>query len=72
MSSNRKRQLAAIMFADIQGYTQLMQQDEAKASRSIVKFKNELNDKVKAFDGRVVQFYGDGCLSTFNRFTSLK
>ena len=32
----RSRQLAAIMFTDIQGYTALMQQNEEKAIQSII------------------------------------
>ncbi len=59
-------QLAAIMFTDIEGYTALMQQDEAKAlifrSRHREVFR-EITDKYK---GKILQYYGDGTLSTFN------
>jgi TolB-like protein/class 3 adenylate cyclase/Tfp pilus assembly protein PilF len=59
-------QLAAIMFTDIEGYTALMQQDEAKAlvfrNRHREVFK-KITDKYK---GKILQYYGDGTLSTFN------
>jgi adenylate cyclase len=60
------RQLAAIMFTDIEGYTAIMQRDEQKAillknrHREILKREHELNN------GRVIQFYGDGTLSIFH------
>ncbi len=66
MPENKKRQLAAILFADIAGYTALMQKDEAKALACLNKFKQELETKVPFHQGEVIQFYGDGCLSIFN------
>jgi len=59
-------QLAAIMFTDIQGYTALMQQDEEKA----IKFRNRHREVFEVitekFKGKILQYYGDGTLSTFN------
>jgi TolB-like protein/class 3 adenylate cyclase/Tfp pilus assembly protein PilF len=64
--SSQTHQLAAIMFTDIEGYTALMQQDEAKAlifrNRHREVFR-EITDKYK---GKILQYYGDGTLSTFN------
>lgn len=58
-------QLSAIMFTDIQGYTSLMQQDESEA----VKLRNrhrEIFDRLtKKYKGKILQYYGDGTLSTF-------
>ena len=63
--SSRNHQLAAIMFTDIEGYTALMQQDE----RTALEFRNrhrEVFETVsKKFQGRILQYYGDGTLSTF-------
>ena len=60
------RQLASIMFADIQGYSALMQEDEAKAKVSRDKFQQVLENTLHARRGRIVQFLGDGALCLFN------
>ncbi len=59
------RSLAAIMFADMVGYTKLMQQDEAQA-KLLRDRQRDIVDKCIAFhNGRVMQYYGDGTLSMF-------
>ncbi len=63
---NKKRKLAAILFADIVGYTALMQKDEATARQNLEKFRNTLNEKVAVYHGQIIQYYGDGCLCTFD------
>ena len=60
------RKLAAIMFADIVGYTAMMQTDERKASTLLDKFLKTINDQVEKHNGRVVNNYGDGCVCTFD------
>ena len=62
---NSKRQLAAILFADVVGYTKLMQKDEAAASGWLRRFQNNLNVTIKEHHGTVINFYGDGALCTF-------
>ena len=63
------RQLAAIMFADIMGYTGLMQEDEDRAITLRVKFINILNNEVKTHHGQVLKMMGDGALCMFNSTT---
>jgi TolB-like protein/lipoprotein NlpI len=58
-------QLAAIMFADIAGYTELMQQDEDLALKKIHQFKKELKSRIHEPSGEIIQYYGDGCLAIF-------
>jgi len=65
MPEPQKRQLVAILFADITGYTALMQADEQKALGMLKRFKAELESSVATYDGEIIQFYGDGCLVTF-------
>jgi len=65
MSTTKKRKLRAIFFADIVGYTSLMQKDEAQASAFLQKFRNTLDKKVIDYEGDIIQYYGDGCLCTF-------
>ena len=62
----RSRQLAAIMFTDIQGYTALMQQNEKKAIQARDKHRRIFNSITEKHNGRVLQYYGDGTLSIFD------
>ncbi|MFC2084674.1 adenylate/guanylate cyclase domain-containing protein [Bacteroidota bacterium] len=62
----RSRQLAAIMFTDIQGYTTLMQQNEEKAIQAREKHRRIFNSITEKYKGRVLQYYGDGTLSVFD------
>ena len=62
----QQRKLAAILFADIVGYTALMQSDERLALAHLQKFKQSLEQLVPANKGEIIQFYGDGCLATFH------
>ena len=60
------RQLAAILFADMTGYTALMQDNEHLARQKRTRFKEVLEAAVSNHDGKVLQNYGDGSLSIFN------
>lgn len=62
---SQSRQLAAIMFADIVGYTAMMQEDEALTLNLRDKFKNKLETEVALHGGTVVKFSGDGALCSF-------
>lgn len=64
MSSSR--QLAAIMFADIAGYTALMEEDESIAIRARQRLKNKLEEVVNLHHGRILEFRGDGALCSFS------
>jgi len=59
------RQLAAILFADIEGFTALMQNDEDRAMMLRDKFQQRLEHEIKNHSGRVVHFSGDGALCIF-------
>jgi TolB-like protein/class 3 adenylate cyclase/Tfp pilus assembly protein PilF len=63
MSSTR--QLAAIMFADIVGYTAMMQEDESLAMHWRQKLKKKLEKEVAAHGGRILEFRGDGAMCSF-------
>ena len=62
---NQSRQLAAIMFTDIEGYTTIMQQNEQNAMLIRDRHREIIQSEHKKFEGRVIQFYGDGTLSIF-------
>ena len=57
------RQLAAIMFSDMFGFTALMQQNEQLATGKQIRLKEVLESSVSAYNGKILQFYGDGALS---------
>ncbi|QGY43992.1 helix-turn-helix domain-containing protein [Maribellus comscasis] len=59
-------QLAAIMFADIEGYTSMMQQDEGKAIQIRNRHREVFNSVTSKYNGKILQYYGDGTLSTFS------
>ncbi|MGI9628708.1 MAG: adenylate/guanylate cyclase domain-containing protein, partial [Longimicrobiales bacterium] len=59
------RRLAAIMFADMVGYTALMQEDERQATVNRDRTRTVLRREVAANGGEIVQYYGDGALSIF-------
>ena len=67
MSSTR--QLAAIMFTDIVGYTAMMQQNEEKAVAVIKHYNATLEKFVTQFNGQVLNYYGDGSLCIFSSAT---
>jgi len=60
-----KRQLAAIMFTDIAGYSRLANQDEKEALKLIKKQRRLLKPIVKKFDGEWLKEIGDGLLLSF-------
>jgi TolB-like protein/Tfp pilus assembly protein PilF len=59
------RQLAAIMFTDMVGYTAQMQQDEKKAKNNRDRHRHVLEKSTADFHGLILQYYGDGTLSIF-------
>jgi TolB-like protein/Flp pilus assembly protein TadD len=66
---NRVRQLAAIMFTDMTGYTAMMQEDERKAKLLGDRQRQTLEKLIPFYHGKILQYYGDGTLSIFNSAT---
>ena len=69
MPHQQERQFLAVLFADIQGYTALMQRDEERGRLVLRNFKEVLTENVTQFRGNIINFYGDGCLCTFENPT---
>ncbi len=61
-----KRKYAAVVFNDIQGYTSLMQENEAHAIRIRQRHKEVVDRLTRDFRGRIIQYYGDGTLTVFD------
>ena len=62
----QSRQLAAIMFTDIVGYTALMGKDEHKAFALLNKNRQLQKSFIEAFNGRWIKELGDGVMASFN------
>lgn len=60
-----KRELSAIMFADIEGFTAIMENNEAEGLALRAKHREVLGRLIEKHKGELVQYYGDGSLSTF-------
>jgi len=57
------RRLAAILMADVVGYSQLMEADEAGTLRAVKQHRGDVIDPAIATNkGRVVKLMGDGTL----------
>ncbi len=65
-NSSEQRKLAAIMFADMTGYTAMMQEDEARANLLRSHQRKTLETLIPAYNGIIIQFFGDGTLSMFD------
>ncbi|MDW3652794.1 MAG: adenylate/guanylate cyclase domain-containing protein [Bacteroidia bacterium] len=63
------RKLSTILFADIAGYTAMMQKDERHALGILNQFKEILETYVPQHKGIIVQYFGDGCLLSFESAT---
>lgn len=60
-----ERKLAAIIFADIAGYTTMMHKNEEKATKVLKRYNTQLTEKVTTYNGEIVKRYGDGTLILF-------
>jgi class 3 adenylate cyclase/tetratricopeptide (TPR) repeat protein len=60
-----KRKLAAILSADVQGYSLLMQEDEVGTVRTLTDYRKLMSSLIRQFKGRVVDSPGDNVLAEF-------
>jgi TolB-like protein/class 3 adenylate cyclase len=64
-ATSSKRELAAIMFSDIAGYTAIMGCDEQRAMRALAEHRELLRTLLPKFNGRMLGEIGDGTLTSF-------
>ncbi len=64
--AQRNRQLAAIVFTDIVGYSSIMRNDERRAVEVRKRHRAVFDTLTPKYGGRILQYYGDGTLSIFN------
>ena len=66
MAEGTKRRLAAIVSADVVGYSRLMQADEAGThARLKARYQDIVAPLIDRYGGRVVKLMGDGLLAEF-------
>ena len=61
-----KRKLAAILSADVKGYSRLMDDNEEATVRTIKAYRVAINDLAQQYRGRIVDSPGDNILAEFN------
>jgi class 3 adenylate cyclase len=64
-TDNLRRRLAAIMSADVKGYSRLMRQDEAATVQTLKSYREIMGTLITQHHGRVVDSPGDNVLSEF-------
>lgn len=62
---SKTRKLAAIVFADVVGYSRLMGEDELGAARAVRERREAARPIVTSHGGRIVQTIGDGMMLEF-------
>ena len=60
-----KRKLTAILSADVEGYSRLMEDDEEVTFRTITAYREVMVNQIHAQNGRVVDAKGDNILAEF-------
>jgi TolB-like protein/class 3 adenylate cyclase len=60
-----KRKLTAILSADVEGYSRLMDQDEEETIGTLTAHRSAITDVVRQYRGRVVDTPGDNILAEF-------
>jgi len=65
MHKNQFRQLSAVMFTDIVGYSKMMNRDEKHAAEIRAIHREAFNKYHKLYSGDLIQYFGDGTLSVF-------
>jgi hypothetical protein len=64
--STRKRKLAAILHADVVGFSRWMGEDEAGTHRALGEFRRAVDPLIAAHGGRIVGTAGDSLLAEFS------
>lgn len=65
MGDRLPRKLAAILYADVAGYSRLTGEDEEGTHRTLRAYLNLISSRIQAHEGRVVHYAGDAALADF-------
>jgi len=64
-NGKNRRELKSILFADVVGYTRLMQDDEEATHKGITEVVELFEKGCEEFDGEILQIRGDGVFAIF-------
>jgi len=60
-----ERRLAAILSADVEGYSRLVEDDDEATVRTLTRYRDLMRESIEAHHGRVVDAPGDNLLAEF-------
>ncbi len=69
MEQRLPRKLAAIMYADVAGYSRLTGEDEEGTHRRLSTYLDAISESIKNHSGQVVHYAGDAVLADFSTVT---
>src|ERR1700760_2483305 len=60
-----KRRLTTMLCADVQGYSRMMEADEAGTLAALRRYRTAISGLVERHDGRIVNTWGDAVIAEF-------
>ena len=66
MSDRLPRKLAAILYADVAGYSRLTGEDEDETHRTLSDYLNLISQSIQSHHGQVMHYAGDAVLARFD------
>ena len=65
MTTKVKRRLTTLLCADVQGYSRLMEADEAGTLATLRRYRDAMATLIERHDGRIVNTWGDAIIAEF-------
>src|SRR6516165_11350068 len=65
MTDKVKRRLTTLLCADVEGYTRLMEADEAGTLETLRRYRAAMATLIERHDGRIVNTWGDAVIAEF-------
>jgi adenylate cyclase len=65
MNEKLKRRLTTVLCADVQGYSRLMESDEAGTLQTLRRYRIAMAAQIERHDGRIVNTWGDAVIAEF-------
>ncbi|MDC1286481.1 adenylate/guanylate cyclase domain-containing protein [Gammaproteobacteria bacterium] len=70
MADPLPRKLAAVLYADVAGYSRLTGKDEETTHRQLSEYLDLISDSIDGHHGKVIHYAGDAVLADFSTVTS--